>query len=137
MIIDTSVILHIFFEEVGWQTSVAYLLKQDRRLVSTPSLIEAQAVIIGRTTGSPEDAKSLLDDLLTNLCVEFIPLSVKQAQLAREAYLAFGKGRGHKAQLNFGDVMVYALAKDYGELLAFVGDDFNHTDLDVVKFPLG
>lgn len=135
MVVDTSAILHIFFEEAGWQESVAYLLRQDRRLVSAPSLIEAQAVIIGRTTGTPEDAKRLLDDLLSNLGVEFIPLTVKQAQLARDAYLAFGKGRGHEAQLDFGDVMVYALAKDYGESLAFVGDDFNHTDLDVKNLP--
>jgi len=133
MVVDTSVLLHIFFEEQGWETSVAYLLRQEVRLLSVASLIEAQAVIAGRTS---VDAFKVLDQLLHELKLELAPLSIEQGNLAREAYLRYGKGRGHRAQLNYGDVMTYALAKDRGEVLAFVGDDFNHTDLDVVALPI-
>jgi ribonuclease VapC len=132
MVVDTSVILHVFFEEPGWEESVAYLLRQANRLLSVASVIEAQAVIAGRTSG---DAFDVLDRLLLDLRVEVVPLSIEQAKLARKAYLRYGKGQGHKAQLNYGDVMAYALAKDRGEVLAFVGADFNHTDLSVVRLP--
>ncbi|MDQ3397201.1 MAG: type II toxin-antitoxin system VapC family toxin [Deinococcota bacterium] len=134
MVIDASVLLHVFFEEQGWETSVAYLLRQETRLLSVASLVEAQAVIAGRTS---VDAFNVLDRLVLDLKVEMVPLSVEQAGLARVAYLHYGKGQGHRAQLNYGDVMSYALAKDRSEVLAFVGDDFNHTDLDVVRLPIG
>lgn len=133
MVVDTSVLLHILFEEPGWEASVAYLLGQEARLLSVASLVEAQAVIAGRTSRDPQ---SVLDRLLLELNLELTPLSVEQGRLAREAYLRYGKGQGHRAQLNYGDVMTYALAKDRGETLAFVGDDFNHTDLTVVAFPI-
>lgn len=133
MVLDTSVLLHIAFEEEGWEASSAFLLTQPNRFVSAASVIEAQAVM---SRDSSADGKLLLDTLLSELRTELVPLSIRQSELAREAYLKYGKGQGHKAQLNFGDVMAYALAKDYNEPLAFVGNDFNHTDLKVVKFPI-
>ncbi len=136
MVLDTSVVLHIFFGEAGWEETLAFLLKQPTRLLSAPSLVEAQAVVAGRTTTTAAEAERMLNIVLADLQIELVPFSVEQAHLAREAYTTFGKGRGHRARLNLGDVMSYALAKDYGEALAFVGDDFNHTDLEVVKLPL-
>ncbi len=47
-----------------------------------------------------------------------------------EAYRDFGKGSGHKAQLNFGDCFAYALSKARGEPLLFKGDDFRKTDVE-------
>ena len=58
--------------------------------------------------------------------VEVVPLSVAQGALAREAYLRYGKGRGHRAALNYGDVMSYALARDRREVLAFTGFPREH-----------
>ena len=130
MVVDTSVLLQVFFGEPGWETSVAQLLRQETRLLSAASLVEAQAVIAGRTSANPFD---ILDQLLLDLNLEVVALSVGQAELARAAYLRYGKGQGHPAQLNYGDVMTYALAKDRAEVLAFVGEDFNLTDLEVLK----
>ena len=64
-----------------------------------------------------------------------IPESVteKQAQLAREAYRDFGKGR-HKARLNMGDCFAYTLAKDRDEPLLFKGSDFKHTDIEAAQY---
>lgn len=134
MVIDTSVLLHVFFEEQGWDDAVAYLLQQSSRKLSASSLVEAQAVIAGRTTADP---RVVLDRLLRDLRIDVVAFSADQAELARDAYLRYGKGRSGKAGLNYGDVMSYALSKVLDEPLAFVGDDFNHTDLDVVRFPLG
>lgn len=133
MVVDTSVLVHILLKEDGWESSFTALDNQARKYVSVASVIEVQAVLASRVEG---DSKRMLDDLLIDLEFEIVPLSVKQSDLARVAYLAYGKGQGHKAQLNYGDVMVYALAKDYGESLAFVGNDFNQTDLKVVQFPV-
>ena len=56
------------------------------------------------------------------------PVTLEQRELARQAFLDFGKGR-HKAGLNFGDCFAYALAKVTGEPLLFKGDDFGQTDI--------
>lgn len=69
------------------------------------------------------------DDLLRDVQIGVEPVTLLQAQLAREAYRDFGKGR-HRAGLNFGDCFAYALAKEKGETLLFKGNDFSHTDIE-------
>ena len=48
---------------------------------------------------------------------------------AYSAFVAYGRGRGHPANLNFGDLFSYALAKVRGLPLLFKGDDFSLTDI--------
>jgi len=50
-------------------------------------------------------------------------------EIAIAAMARYGKGRGHPAQLNFGDCFSYACAKAAGVPLLYVGDDFSKTDL--------
>jgi ribonuclease VapC len=38
--------------------------------------------------------------------------------------------RRHPARLNFGDCMVYGVAKGEGEALLFKGNDFTQTDIE-------
>lgn len=57
----------------------------------------------------------------------------KQAELAQRAFRQYGKGI-HPARLNFGDCIVYALAKDTGESLLFKGHDFSKTDIVAVGY---
>jgi ribonuclease VapC len=47
---------------------------------------------------------------------------------AIRAYAQYGKGR-HPAQLNMGDCLAYACAKNYGVPLLYKGNDFTQTDL--------
>ena len=56
------------------------------------------------------------------------PVSLEHGELARQAFIDFGKGR-HPAGLNFGDCFAYALAKATGEPLLFKGADFSRTDI--------
>lgn len=56
------------------------------------------------------------------------PVTVDHGEVARQAFLDFGKGR-HKAGLNLGDCFSYALAKATGEPLLFKGRDFGQTDI--------
>ena len=67
--------------------------------------------------------------IVSDLGIEIIPLSLEQASLAFEAFKRFGKGRGAKASLNFGDCFAYALAKELEAPLLFKGNDFAHTDI--------
>ena len=60
-------------------------------------------------------------------------MTPKQGELARRAFKQYGKGV-HSARLNFGDCMVYALARDTGEPLLFKGEDFSKTDIAKVTY---
>ena len=68
------------------------------------------------------------DAFLRRAGVVVEPVTIEQGDLARQAFLDFGKGR-HKAGLNFGDCFAYALARATGEALLFKGDDFALTDI--------
>jgi ribonuclease VapC len=49
-------------------------------------------------------------------------------EIARAAFDQFGRGH-HRAKLNFGDCMSYAVAKFHDVPLLFKGDDFRLTDI--------
>jgi ribonuclease VapC len=68
-------------------------------------------------------------EIATELSLEIIPFTPEQARFAFEAFKRFGKGRGAKASLNFGDCFVYGLAKELGAPLLFKGNDFAQTDI--------
>ena len=68
-------------------------------------------------------------ELLLAVGVEIVPLTSEHAEIAREAFLTYGRGMNSRAKLNLGDCFSYALAKATGEPLLFVGNDFTHTDL--------
>jgi ribonuclease VapC len=74
-------------------------------------------------------ASRRFDDFFRASRIAVEVVTPKQAELARQAYRDFGKGR-HKAGLNFGDCFAYALAKEVDEPLLFKGDDFRHTDIE-------
>jgi ribonuclease VapC len=58
--------------------------------------------------------------------------TVHAAELAREAYGRYGKGR-QSAGLKYGDCFSYALAKATGLPLLFKGQDFSKTDITPVE----
>ena len=62
--------------------------------------------------------------------IELAPVTPVHVEAARRAWRRFGKGN-HRAALNLGDCLAYALAKTTGEPLLFKGDDFAHTDIEV------
>lgn len=71
------------------------------------------------------------DALIRRAGIVVEAVTEEQAQLARQAYSDFGKGR-HPAGLNFGDCFSYALAKAAREPLLFKGNDFSQTDIERV-----
>ncbi|HEY1767275.1 MAG TPA: type II toxin-antitoxin system VapC family toxin [Terracidiphilus sp.] len=70
-----------------------------------------------------------LEELIEEARILIEPVTPEQARIARAAYRDYGRGSGHRANLNFGDCFSYALARAKREPILFTGDDFIHTDL--------
>ena len=126
MIIDTSVIIAILYNEPDRQSFIDAILKSDSRKLSDASYVELGAVI--ERQNDPVLSRQL-DELIKLLDIYIADVDEVQARIARAAYRDFGKGRGSKAQLNFGDTFSYALAIAKNESLLFKGNDFSETDV--------
>ncbi len=124
--IDTSALIAIFKLEAEADPFLKTIVHAQGRIISALSVLEASMVMTGRATD--DTAFAPLDEFLSEACIEIVPFDEKQAQLARDAFLRYGKGR-HKAGLNLGDCASYALAKAHGCPLLFKGHDFSETDI--------
>ena len=98
--------------------------------MSSASYLETSIVVSG---GRDNLTIVDVDEVIEMLTLQIVPFDVVQARIAREAYGRFGKGSGHKAQLNFGDCFAYALAMDTDQPLLFKGEDFSETDVKIVS----
>ena len=125
IVVDTSAIVAIAFGEVEREIFVQTIQQAGKALISTVSVVEARMVVHGRRG---ERAVVLLDDFLRLPAFEIVAPSIAEMDAAYSAYVIFGKGSGHPAALNFGDVFSYALAKVRGLPLLYKGDDFVRTD---------
>lgn len=130
MVIDTSAIIAILLGEPEAERISRAILDDSRRLMSSFSLLECSLVIENR---KGEAGGRELDLLLHRLQVEIVSLNPDQSLIAREAWRRFGKGR-HRASLNIGDCCSYALAVYSNDSLLYKGNDFNHSDVDSVKW---
>jgi ribonuclease VapC len=126
IVCDTSALVAIIFNEVERPHFLDIVRRQSPTLVATPTLLEAHLVVRQRRG---ERAVALLDDLLRLPLFEPVPPTTADVQAAYAAFIVFGKGSGHPARLNFGDLFSYALAKTRGLPLLYKGDDFSHTDI--------
>ena len=130
MVVDSSVLLQILFEEAGAEEAVHKLGREPVLIMASPTLLETE-VVYGSRRGFRVGEVA---ELVKRLAIAVEPFTAEHVLEAKLAYAQFGKGQGHPAQLNFGDCVSYALAKVTGQPLAFKGEDFNLTDLWVVKF---
>jgi ribonuclease VapC len=126
MIVDSSAIIALLRDEPDAAAMAEALQEAPVRHISAVTYVEAAIV-------ADNDRNPLLsrrfDGLVRDAQMLIEPVTARQAELARQAYRDFGKGR-HKAGLNLGDCFAYALAKEMDEPLLFKGDDFRHTDIE-------
>jgi ribonuclease VapC len=127
MILDSSALLAIVFQESGFETILERIQAAPGVAVGSPTLAETGIVLQARLGGN---ADGLLERMLDELDVQELPFGELHWRESVEAYRRFGKGR-HPAALNFGDCMTYAVAQLAGETLLFVGNDFRQTDIEV------
>jgi ribonuclease VapC len=125
MILDTSALAAIFFEEPEAAHYTQLIHDAEHCLISAANFLELSIVIEGQIG---PDAGRQFDVFFRRANIIIEPFTVEQAHLARQAFFDFGKGR-HAAGLNFGDCFAYALAKFTGEPLLFKGEDFKKTDI--------
>lgn len=126
MVIDTSAILAILFDEPE-SPAIRLVIEEDPiRFISSGTYLETSIVIEARFG---EQGGREFDLLMHTAKIEVISVDRDQAEVAREGYRRFGKGR-HPAALNFGDCFAYALSRCTGEKLLFKGDDFSRTDVE-------
>ena len=126
MIVDSSALVAVLLnEEDGASLSRAM---DDPEIVrmSAASYLET-SIVIDKYRDAVLSAK--LDDMILDSEIAIEPVTVEQAKIARQAYRDYGRGSGHKANLNFGDCFSYALARVKREPILSKGDDFGHTDL--------
>ena len=126
MIVDTSAVLAVLFDEPDAERFTRAMAEAHHCRMSTANFLEAAFVVEGRAgmAGGHE-----LDIFIERAAIELVPVSVEHMQAARRAWRRFGKGN-HPARLNFGDCFAYALAEVTGEPLLYKDEDFALTDLE-------
>lgn len=130
MIVDSSAILAILLEEPEGHFFDVAILRSDAARMSSSGLLESSMILQSRKSA---DGVRDLDLLIARFKIEIVAFTESQARIARTAFERYGKGR-HPAQLNFGDCMAYALAKETGDELLFKGTDFAQTDIAVAAY---
>jgi ribonuclease VapC len=126
VIIDSSAIVAILKREPDWREFAERLNSSDEIKISAATYLEV-SVLIGRLNDPVMNRE--IDELLAEFDISIEPFTAEQAGIARQAYRDYGRGSGHRANLNFGDCFAYALARVKREPLLYKGDDFVHTDI--------
>ncbi len=113
--------------EPDWRALLAALAQSDC-VVPASVLTELQLTAASRGPQIKVAASGLIDELLRN-GASIAPFEKRHADITAVAREQYGKGNGRGGQLNFGDLMVYAVAKARNEPLLCTGRDFATTDL--------
>lgn len=121
MVVDTSVLLTVFFDEPDAEWAAAQLSAYEPDLrMSTVNLTEALIRIRDRQPALAED----LEERILTSSIRFIPPDVRQATIAAAARLRF--------PLNLGDCFAYALACAEDCSILTTDRDFRRLDRPVV-----
>ena len=120
MILDTSALVAILYGEPEAQDFVDRIHAADVCRISVANHVELSMVVESQL--GPDGARQA-EAFLRRAGVIIEPVSLEQGDLARQAFLDFGKGR-HKAGLNFGDCFAYALSQSDGRTAPVQGRRF-------------
>jgi ribonuclease VapC len=129
VILDSSAVVAILRAEPEARMMAQAVDRAEPCRISAVSYVEAAIVI---DSSRDPIASRRFDDFFRESEIVVESVTQRQAEIARQAYRDFGKGR-HRAGLNLGDCFAYALAKEMGEALLFKGDDFCHTDVQAAS----
>ena len=126
MIVDASALLAVILFEPERDQFLSVLDAADSLSMSVINFAEA-----GIKVDRSSDLRRALamEEVVRELAIEIVPISVGQGHEARRAHKRFGRGSGHLAGLNLGDCFAFALAKAKREPLLFKGNDFAHPDV--------
>lgn len=123
--VDTSALAALIFSESEAPIFARRLARERRIIIGTPTALETRMVVFGRT-GTADLIE--VDRILGRPEIEVVAWSTDHAALAFDAFRRFGKGN-HRASLNYGDCMSFAVARLADAPLLYKGDDFARTDI--------
>ena len=126
IVVDTSVLIAILFKENDTAAFVKILANDHDCVTAAPNMLEA-IMVAQRVFGI--EARAEIETLLAGTSIRVVAWGPECLAAAHDAFVRYGKGSGHAAQLNFGDCMSYALARSLDAPLLFKGDDFAQTDI--------
>ncbi len=126
MILDTSALVAVLFEDDGYEELERKMLAASVIAIGAPTLVETEMVVVQKYG---EAAHFTIAQLRERMDVLVIPFGESHSLAATTAFIRFGKGR-HPAALNYGDCMTYATARLAERPLLYVGDDFAQTDIE-------
>jgi ribonuclease VapC len=130
MFIDTSAVVAILCGEPEADRYLA-LLAADGETVTGAHVRLESTMILARNLGLDIDtAEQLFDDFLTEAGIIVMAITDAISRKAVRAFARFGKWRGHRAQLTFGDCLSYGCAAERLSPILFKGANFTHTDLE-------
>jgi ribonuclease VapC len=126
VIVDASALLAIVLDEPDAYRYARAIAAASQARIPSVTWFEASmridalgdAVAISRFDEFPED-----------FGIEILPFTRRHAEAARIARRLYGRPL-HPAGLNFGDCLVYGVARSEREPLLFKGNDFAQTDVE-------
>lgn len=127
--VDASVVVAIIGREEDWEVLAGRLDADAVRLWSPMSQWESVAGTRSRLRTTAALAREQVFAFGADWNFTLVPIGQAEAAMSLAAYERFGKGTGHRAQLNMGDCFAYACARTNGAKLLYKGNDFIHTDL--------
>ena len=127
LVVDSSAILAILLAESD-SDQILSAINSNSCAMSAGNYLESAIVV-----DSMKDPVAIrkFDALIKEAGIEILSVDATQVDVARAAYRDYGKGSGHPARLNFGDVFAYALASTTNRELMCKGDDFIKTDIAI------
>lgn len=123
IVVDTSALYAIAFEEDDAERLLNVLIRTDVALVGSATAFELNLVVHRR---HGRDLLPKAETMLTGPPIQIVPWEPALVQIATDALVRFG---GRPARLNFGDCMAYALARHHDVPLLYKGKDFAATDI--------
>ena len=126
MIVDASALLAVVLAEPDAARYATALATADEPRMPSVSWFEAAMQVDAR---GDDIAANRFDDFVREFGIRIIPFTAEHALQARVGRRLYGRNN-HPARLNFGDCMVYGVAKAEREPLLFKGNDFSQTDIE-------
>jgi ribonuclease VapC len=121
MVVDTSILLAIFFNEKAGAWAAEQM--ETHRAALRMSTVNLTETLIRLEDRQPQLFEELREKIFQS-SIRFVTPSINQAELAAKARLQY--------PLNLGDCFAYALAKDEDCAILTLDADFQDTDLVVV-----
>lgn len=129
MFIDSSALVALLAGAPD-QPRIAAAIERTQVRRITPLVRPETAIMLATLLGlEVEVIDASISATLAEAGIEVEPITDAVAQGAVAAFARYGKGRGHPAQLNLADCVIYAAAKAVDAPLLFIGDGFSRTDI--------